>query len=50
MQRSWQKFDELQRNWAAREKVLEDKVGCYKADALFANTVMEENSELKTKL
>lgn len=31
-------------------KELEDKAERYKADALFANSVMEENSELKTEL
>lgn len=50
MQRSWQKFDELQHNWAAREKELADEVGRYKADALFANSIMEENAKLKTEL
>ena len=48
LHRSWQKFDDLQRNWAARVKELEDKVGHYKADALYANSLMEENVDLKT--
>ena len=50
MHRSWQKFDDLQKQWAAREKVLEDEVGRYKADALVVNSVMEENADLKAEL
>ena len=50
MNRSWQKFDELQKGWAAREKALEEEVGRYKADALFANSIKEKNIELKNKL
>ena len=50
LQCSWKKFDELQHNWAARVKELEDEAGRNKADALFANSVMEENAELKTEL
>ena len=50
MHRSWQKFEELQKQWAAREQALADEVGQYKADALVASSVMEENADLKTEL
>ena len=50
LKRSWQKFDELQKGWAAQEQALEEEVGRYKADALFANSIKEENIELKNEL
>ena len=50
LHRSWQKFEDLQQQWAAREKKLQDEVGQYKSDALVANSVMEENADLKAEL
>lgn len=50
LHRSWQKFEDLQKQWAAREQSLADEVGQYKADALVASSVMEENTDLKTEL
>ena len=50
LHRSWQKFEDLQQQWAAREKVLQDEVGQYKSDALVANSVMEENADLKAEM
>ena len=50
MNRSWQKFDELQKEWVAREQALEEVVGQYKADALVANSLLEENNDLKVEL
>ena len=50
LHRSWQKFEDLQKQWAAREKALTDEVGQYKADALVASSVLDENADLKTEL
>ena len=50
LHRSWQKFEDLQKQWAAREQALTDEVRQYKADALVASSVMDENADLKTEL
>lgn len=50
LHRSWQKFEDLQKQWATQEKMLQDEAGQYKSDALVANSVMEENDDLKAEL
>ena len=50
LHRSWQKFEDLQKGWAAREQELSEQVGQYKSDALVANSLLEENNDLKVEL
>ena len=47
---SWQKFEDLQKGWAARKEKLSEQVGQYKTDALVANSLLEENNDLKVEL
>ena len=50
LHRSWQKFEDLQKWWTAREQELSEQVGQYKSDALVANSLLEENNDLKVEL
>ena len=50
LHRSWKKFEDLQKWWTAREQELSEQVGQYKADALVANSLLEENNDLKAEL
>ena len=50
LHRSWQKFEDLQKGWVAREEELVEQVGQYKSDALVANSLSEENKDLKIEL
>ena len=50
LHRSWQKFEDLQKGWVAREEELSEQVGQYKSDALVANSLLEENNDLKVEL
>ena len=47
---SWQRFEDLQKGWVARETELSEQVGQYKSDALVANSLLEENKDLKIEL
>ena len=50
LHRSWQRFEDLQKGWVARETELSEQVGQFKADALVANSLSEELKELKIEL
>ena len=50
LHRSWQRFEDLQKGWVARETELSEQVGQFKADALVANSLSEELRELKIEL
>ena len=50
LHRSWQRFEDLQKGWVARETELSEQVGQYKSDALVANSLSEENKDLKIEL
>ena len=50
LHRSWKKFEDLQKGWVSREEELSEQVGQYKSDALVANSLLEENKDLKIEL
>ena len=50
LHRSWKKFEDLQKWWTAREQELSEQVGQYKSDSLVANSLLEENNDLKVEL
>ena len=50
LHRSWQRFEDLQKGWVAREEELSEQVRQYKSDALVANSLLEENKDLKIEL
>lgn len=47
---SWQRFEDLKKGWVARETELSEQVGQFKADALVANSLLDENKDLKIEL
>ena len=49
MNQAWQKFEEMQKSWAARENDLSEEVERLRADAVFVNVALEENVRLKDK-
>ena len=50
MNQAWQKYEEMQKSWAAREKELAEWVKRHRADAVFVNAALQENARLKEEM